>query len=97
MEVNLVTCAVLFVLGHLSHVLVLVSGGNDFINVVARIFDTLLPGLELFNLGPLIARAVPPDPLAFGIYLGYVVAYAVMYTVIVLLFGLILFEDRDLA
>lgn len=97
MEVNLVTCAVIFVLGHLSHVLVLVSGGNEFINVVAKIFDTLLPGLEMFNLGPLLAREVPPDPLAFGIYLGYVVAYALLYTVVVLLFGLILFEDRDLA
>src|SRR5262249_3814940 len=33
MEVNLVSCAVVFVLGHLSHVLVLVSEGrNQFVN-----------------------------------------------------------------
>lgn len=98
MEVNLVTCAVVFILGHLSHILVLVSvERNQFIIVMAKIFDTLLPGLEMFNLGTLIARDIPPDPYAFGIYLVYVVGYAVMYTVIVLVFGLILFEDRDLA
>ncbi len=98
MEVNLVTCAVIFVLGHLSHVLVLVSAGrNQFINVMARIFDTLLPGLEMLNLGPLISRDIPPPPRDFAIYIGYVVAYAVMYTVVEILLGLILFEDRDLA
>jgi hypothetical protein len=97
MEVNLVTCAVVFVLGHLSHVLVLVSGDNQFVKVVANIFDTLLPGLERFNVVPLIARDIPPPPGDFFWYVLSVTAYAAMYTVIGLLLGLILFEDRDLA
>ena len=64
---------------------------------MARVFDLLLPGLSFFDVGPIIARDVPPDPWGFAMYTGYVVAYAVLYTIIALLFGLILFEDRDLA
>lgn len=98
LEVNLITCVVMFALGHLSHVLVIVSaGGNQFVNVVARLFDVFLPGLEMLNLGPLIAREVPPDPMLFRSYLLSSVAYTAMYSTIFLFFGLILFEDRDLA
>ena len=57
----------------------------------------LLPGLDLFNLGPAIARDTPLPSGPFAVYVGMVALYAVLYSSIALLFGLILFEDRDLA
>jgi hypothetical protein len=98
MVVNLVTCLLVFFLGHLTHVLVIVSSGrNTLVNFIARFFDNVLPGLEYFDYGPVVVRDVALDPGRFSIYLGSVVAYAVLYSVIALLFGLVLFEDRDLA
>jgi hypothetical protein len=44
----------------------------------------------------LLSDAPPPTGL-FASYVGAVTLYGVVYTGIVLLFGLILFEDRDLA
>jgi hypothetical protein len=64
---------------------------------MARFFNNVLPGLEYFNLSTLIVRDVPPDPAKFAVYMGSVFLYAILYSVIALLFGLVLFEDRDLA
>jgi hypothetical protein len=98
MVVNLVICLLVFFLGHLTQVLVQVSEKRyALVNFVAKVFDNLLPGLEYFDLGPLLARDVPPPALDFHLYIGYVLGYAILYTTIALLFGLILFEDRDLA
>lgn len=98
MVVNLVTCLLVFFLGHLTHILVIVSAGrNTLVNFIARFFDNVLPGLEYFDYGQVVIRDAPPDPGRFSLYLGTIVAYAVLYSIIALLFGLILFEDRDLA
>lgn len=98
MIVNLVICLVIFFLGHLAPVLNQVAQ-NKFalVRFTAQLFDTLLPGLDLFNLGAVLARDVPPPAGDFSVYIGMVTLYALMYTTIALLFGLILFEDRDLA
>jgi hypothetical protein len=40
---------------------------------------------------------VPPDFYTFNIYLAKVTGLATLYSIIALLIGLILFEDRDLA
>ena len=69
----------------------------ELVRFMAQLFDILLPGLDLFNLGPVIARDVPPPTAPYLAYLGMVSLYALLYTIIALLFGLILFEDRDLA
>jgi ABC-type transport system involved in multi-copper enzyme maturation permease subunit len=95
--VTFVSCVVIFFLGHLTHILVRVSGDNTLINFTAKLFDNVLPGLEYFDLGQIVGRDVPPDARMFGIYVGSVLFYAVLYSIIALLFGLILFEDRDLA
>jgi hypothetical protein len=98
MIVNLVVCFVIFLVGHLTPVLTEVSRGRyELVRFMAQLFDTLLPGLDLFNLGPVIARDAPPPTGPFTVYVGMVALYAVLYTGIALLFGLILFEDRDLA
>ena len=55
------------------------------------------PALEYFNLGPAIVRERPLPLLEYAGYVATVLANALLYTVIALLFGLILFEDRDLA
>jgi hypothetical protein len=102
MVVNLPICLVFYFLGHLTPILKAVSQnrstlGNALINFMAQLFDTLLPGLEHFDMGPAIVRDNPLPVAPFALYTANVSLYAVMYTGIALLFGLILFEDRDLA
>ena len=48
-------------------------------------------------MDPALLSDAPPPPVLFAQYVGAVTLYGVIYTGIVLLFGLILFEDRDLA
>jgi ABC-2 family transporter protein len=98
MIVNFVTCLMVFFLGHLTQVLVQVSEGRfRLVNFLAQFFDALLPGMEFFSLGVVIARDQPIAAVPFWAYVGSVMLYAVLYSAIALLFGLILFEDRDLA
>jgi ABC-type transport system involved in multi-copper enzyme maturation permease subunit len=113
MVVTLVGCLVVFFLGNLAPVLVQVSrnaqqafqhnhqgqtsGALDLVQFMARLFDTVLPALEYFNMAPAIARDKPLPLGDYCWYVGSVGLYAIMYTAIALLLGLILFEDRDLA
>jgi ABC-type transport system involved in multi-copper enzyme maturation permease subunit len=108
MIVTWVSCFLLFWLGHVAPVLVIVAEGMrarsaspsatlQLIAFAANAFNTFVPALEFFNLGPIIARDAPLNPVDYSLYIGSVVLYAVMYTGIALLLGLILFEDRDLA
>jgi ABC-type transport system involved in multi-copper enzyme maturation permease subunit len=97
--VNLVTCLVVFVIGHLTHVLVQVSSRGQYplVGFVARIFEYVFPGLEYFDIGPVITRQLAPEFWQFTSYLGSVTLYAILYSIMALLVGLLLFEDRDLA
>jgi hypothetical protein len=98
MVVNVVSCLVIFFLGHLTPLLVQASQGSiQMVKFMAQLFDTVLPGLEFFDVGPAIVRDTPPPLAEFSAYVGSVALYAALYTGIALLFGLILFEDRDLA
>ena len=88
----------IFFLGHLTHSLVQVSESKyKLINFVAKTFETILPGLNNFDLSALIAKDTPTDVGHLWIYVGSVFLYAFVYSTIALVFGLILFEDRDLA
>jgi hypothetical protein len=102
--VNLVLCLLIYFLGHLAPVIVRVTetaaGGGVGVGLVGflgRLFDVLLPALEFFNMGPAIIRESPLDLWRFGGYVLTVFGYSLIYTVIALLVGLLLFEDRDLA
>jgi ABC-type transport system involved in multi-copper enzyme maturation permease subunit len=109
MAVNLVICLGVYFLGHLTPVLLQIAneqrgageaGGavaGQILGFMARAFDTILPGLDYFSLGTAVVRDNPLPLDQFLIYVASVVCYAVLYTVIALVFGLILFEDRDLA
>ncbi len=96
MVVNIPVCVIFYFLGHLTPILVAVSK-LQLVKFMAQVFDTVLPGLEHFGLGAVIVRDAPLPPDQFALYTANVALYAVMYTAIALLFGLILFEDRDLA
>ena len=94
MIVNLTVC--LFV--YLTPIMTAVSQNRyALVHFVAQLFEHLLPGLDLFDVGTAIVRDVPLDMFEYGLYTLSVTFYAILYTSIALLFGLILFEDRDLA
>ena len=103
--VNLVVVLCVYFFGHLAPVVVRVTENSansgatssQLIRFLAKTFDTLLPALEFFKMGPAIVRDTPLDLWSFIGYVGTVTGYTVRYTTIALLIGLLLFEDRDLA
>lgn len=97
MIVNLSACLLVYFLGHLTPIMTEVSRNYALVHFVAQVFDTVLPGLDLFDVGTAIVREVPLPQAEYALYTLNVSLYAVVYTSIALLFGLILFEDRDLA
>ena len=92
--VNLVVCSVMFIMGRLAHVLKETSEGNRLVKFVAQVFETLLPGFNYYDVGPAISSGVTVPWLD---YVGRAFTHGLIYTTIALLFGLILFEDRDVA
>lgn len=107
MVVNLTSVLVVFFLSHLTPVLLAISRKAQetqpnapvprLIGFVANVFNTILPDLQSFQMDPALLSDSPPPPLLFAQYAGAVTLYGIVYTTIVLLLGLILFEDRDLA
>lgn len=97
MVVNFPICLLVYFLGHLTPIMTEVSRNNRLVYFVAQLFDNLLPGLDLFDVGTAVVRETPLPPLEYAIYTLNVSVYATIYASIALLFGLILFEDRDLA
>ncbi|HYH68939.1 MAG TPA: ABC transporter permease, partial [Urbifossiella sp.] len=101
--VNIVVCLMIYFLGHLAPVIVQVTQGGGggtamgLVGFLGQLFDVLLPALEFFNMGPAIIRESPLDLWQFAGYVATVFGYALLYTGIALLVGLLLFEDRDLA
>ena len=105
--VNVVLCLVLYFLGHMAPVVVKVTDkkdatgeggtGNGLIRFLGQLFDTILPPLEFFNMSPAIVRDTPLDLWAFASYVLSVFGCAMIYTMIAIIIGLLLFEDRDLA
>ncbi len=106
---NVVSCAIIYVLSHLTPILVQtteyqaqaqlktgeVSPVIKLLLFVSHAFDWIFPSLQLTK--PTLISDVP---IAFGdlaVYSASVFGYALIYTVLVLIFGLVLFEDRDLA
>lgn len=96
MMVNLPMCLVVYLLGHLTPIMTEVSR-IPLVRFIAQLFELLLPGLDLFDVGTAIIRDVPLDPERYTIYTLNVAFYALIYSTIAMLVGLILFEDRDVA
>jgi hypothetical protein len=102
--VNLVICGFVFMVGHLAPVLVQVTAqaAQDnaalrLVNFIAQLLNALFPALEYFDMGPAIIRDSAVPMRDFTIYVLSVFGYAVLYSAIGMILGLILFEDRDLA
>lgn len=94
MLMNIVTCFTIFVVGHLTPVLV-ASTFKDLppVKLMAQIFATVLPSLETFNMSAAVAtgKDIPLD------YIALSGVYCLAYAAAAVLLGFILFEDRDLA
>jgi hypothetical protein len=105
MVVNLTIVLAVYLTAHVTPVLVeigrrLQQGNADsivaqMVSFVARVFETVLPGLDYFHLGAAGDTSMPPGQ--FTLYILSVTFYALVYTLIVMLVGLVLFEDRDVA
>jgi ABC-type transport system involved in multi-copper enzyme maturation permease subunit len=94
MVVNMVTCLSIFVVGHLTPVLV--QAGTlklEFVSFMARLIATMLPSLEAFNM----SANVSSGNLVPAVYLWYSALYSMLYIGAMILLSFILFEDRDLA
>lgn len=92
---NLMSCFAIYVLGHLTPLLVQSSVGKDvpLVTFVGRLLATLLPALDYFSSDAAIA-ADRPIPLE---YVGAAGLYSLIYITIAMLAALLMFEDRDLA
>ena len=91
---NLTICLAVYVIGHLAPMIVQSSfGENPFVAFVADLACAVLPVLEHFNMETNVAMDQPPS----WWYVFWASVYAVLYSALALVFGLFLFEDRDLA
>ncbi len=107
MVINLVCCLAVYILSHLSPVLLdianrrLTAAPNDagtrLLSFVASLLSSVLPENGYFSIGPALVTDAPPPLVEFYKYTGEVVIYALLYSAIVMLIGLLAFEDRDLA
>ncbi|MHB1423699.1 MAG: ABC transporter permease [Gemmataceae bacterium] len=109
MVVNLVAVVVIFYLAHLAPTLVSIgyeahrtnpgSAVSEILYFMAQLVDLVLPSLERFRLEPALLNDLDLKVRAveFTQFLASVSLYGLFFTTIFLLFGLILFEDRDLA
>lgn len=91
---NLLICGSIYVLGHLTPLIVQSSvGQNEFVTFFGRLLSLVLPMLDHLNIQAAIAggNAVP------FVYLAWTGLYALIYIAVAMLVALILFEDRDLA
>ncbi|QDT66293.1 ABC transporter permease [Calycomorphotria hydatis] len=96
MVVNMTTCFAIFVIGHLTPVLVQVEPtvrSLEVVQFVAQLIATVLPALEVFNMTAAVATGttVPPQ------YIGWAAIYGFAYVGAAVLLAFIMFEDRDLA
>lgn len=91
---NLLICGSVYVLGHLTPLIVQSSvGQNEFVKFFGRLLSVVLPMLDHLNIAAAIAggQSVPWS------YLGWASLYALTYIAVAMLVALVLFEDRDLA
>ncbi len=90
---NFVICFSIYVLGHLTPLLVQSSIPFAPVIFIGQFIATILPVLEHFNIQAAVAAGIQV-PMS---YLGWAFVYCVLYSTIALLLALLLFEDRDLA
>jgi len=93
---NFMICFAIYVLGHLTPVIVQsaeVVQAFEPVVVFGQFLSVVVPVLDHFDVEPAIIGEVE-IPLA---YMGWAIIYCLIYGTIALLLSLVLFEDRDLA
>jgi len=91
---NIVVCFAVFVVGHLTPVLVMSRFRDiEFVKFFANLLATFLPALDNLNM----SAAIATDKAISLNYVGLNAAYTVAYVAAAIFVAFILFEDRDLA
>lgn len=92
---NLVICLMVYLVGHLTPVLMQSSaiGQHQIVQFMGTFLATVFPVLDHFNIQSAIAAGKPVP----WIYLAWAFGYCAIYSTIAVLAALIMFEDRDLA
>ncbi len=91
---NFVICFTIYVLGHLTPLIVQVTDERfEIVKFFGQLIATIFPNLESFDLQASVAAgiAVPYE------YLGWSLLYCFLFSLIAMLLALLMFEDRDLA
>jgi ABC-type transport system involved in multi-copper enzyme maturation permease subunit len=95
MVVNMVTCFAIFVVGHVTSVMVERGVSQiELVQFTAKLLATALPNLELFKTEAAISTSTFAMPVA---YLGWSALYCAAFSTTAIFLAFILFEDRDLA
>ena len=94
MLANFVTMFSVYVLGHLTPLIVHSSwGGLEPVVFIGRLIATVVPVLDHFNIQAAVAAGVTvPQSYLLGSLI-----YCILYSSMAMLLALVLFEDRDLA
>ncbi len=91
---NLILCASIYVLGHLTPLLAESAVGQfPIVPFIADLVGTILPMLEHFNIYVAISTG-SQVPLSYVAVAGL---YCLLYSTLAMFLALLLFEDRDLA
>lgn len=94
MFANFVICFTVYVLGHLTPLIVQVTDARfEIVKFVGQLIATVFPNLEAFDLQTAMAGGLSVP----NVYLLWTLLYCLLFSVIAMLLALVLFEDRDLA
>jgi hypothetical protein len=94
MLANFVICLAIYLLGHLTPLIVQSSMGQFvFVQFFGQLIATIFPNLDHFNIQAAVAAGLPVP----HVYLLGTLLYCLVYSLIAMLLALVLFEDRDMA
>ncbi|MFO0813635.1 MAG: ABC transporter permease subunit [Gemmatales bacterium] len=92
---NLFVVLGIFFIGNLVPVLKNQAGDIPLVKFVAELFGFILPSLNIFKIESALASGLIYVP--WDAYTLQVFVHALIYSIIAMLIGLLLFEDRDVA
>lgn len=93
---NLMICFCIYVLGHLTPLIVMseqVAGSIDTVRFFGQFISIIFPVLNHFD----VQTAINTNSTVPWIYLGWSTVYTLLYGSAAILLALVMFEDRDLA
>lgn len=91
---NFITCFLVYVVGNLTSILVLSAGQKfELVEFVGKLIAVIVPNLNLFN----VQSAIDADISIPILYLAGTFNYLVCFVIMVWMFAMLLFQDRDLA